>query len=151
MVESWYVSLTITSRILGEIHNEIAQHGLWIATYISTMLSDIGVELDFEGITKENINEIEFGSRLDELRKVSIRNKHLGTLNSLNAFIGYEKLYKKDHEKTFPVASNMMNSAELRMKHIPYPPMKEVDNMLANFTALAMKIKEKGIIILVDI
>jgi hypothetical protein len=74
----------------------------------------------------------------------------LGTLSSLNVFIGYAKEYEKDHEKTFPIASNMMNSAELKIKHMPCRPMKEVDNMLANLTTLAKKMKEKGIIILED-
>jgi hypothetical protein len=56
MVECWYVSLTIRSRILEEIQNEIAQHNIGIDTSLSTMLCDIGVALDFEGIIEENIN-----------------------------------------------------------------------------------------------
>ena len=98
------------------------------------MMSDVGATLNLEDI-KEDVNEIEFGSRLDELGKVAIKKKHLGTLASLNAFIGYVKEYEKDHEKTLQAASSMMNSAELKMKHTPCPPMKEVNKRLAKFIA----------------
>ena len=81
--------------------------------------------------------------------KVAIK-KHLGTLASLNAFIEYVKEYEKDYEKTLQVASNMMNSAELKMKHTPCSPMKEVNDRLAKFIALAKKMKEKGKFILED-
>ena len=93
---------------------------------------------------EENVNETEFGSRLDELGKVAIKRKHLGTLASLNAFIEYAKEYEKDHEKTMQAASNMMNSAELKMKHTLFPPMKEVNKTLAKIIALAKKMKERG-------
>ena len=91
MVEFWYVALTIRLRILEEIRNQIAHHSLDVDTYILTMLSDIGAALDFVGIKEESVNETEFGLRLDELGKVAIKKKHLGTLASLNAFIGYAK------------------------------------------------------------
>ena len=149
-MESWYVALTIRLRILEEMWNEIAQHSLGVDNSISTMMSDVGVALDFEDIKEENVNEIKFGSRLDELGKVVIRKKHLGTLASLNAFIRYVKEYEKDHEKTLQAASNMMNSTEIKMKHTPYPPMKEVNDRLAKFIALAKKMKENGRIILED-
>ena len=73
-----------------------------------------------------------------------------GTLASLNAFIGYAKEYEKDHEKTLQVARNKMNSTELKMKHMPCPPMKEVNDRITKFIALAKKMKEKGRIILED-
>lgn len=149
-VESWYVALTIKSRILEEIRNEIAQHSPSVDTFISNMMSDVGVALDFEDIKEENINETEFGLRLDELGKVSIKKKHLGTLASLNAFIGFAKEYEKDHEKTLQAASNMMNSVELRMKQTHCPPMEEVNNMLAKFIVVAKKMKENGRVVLED-
>ena len=89
------------------------------------------------------------GSKLDELGNVAIKKKHFGTLASVNTFIGYAKEYE-DHEKTLQAASNMMNSVELKMKHTPCPPMKEVNKRLAKFIALAKKMKEKGRIILED-
>ena len=70
------------------------------------MISDIGMALDFEEIREEDINETRLGSRLDELEKVSIKKKHLNTLSSLNAFIGFAKEYEKDHEKTLQATSN---------------------------------------------
>ena len=123
--------MTIRLRILEEIQNEIAQHIPGVDTSISTMMSDIGAKLDFEDIKEEDINETRLGSRLDELRRVAIKKKHLNTLSSLNAFIGYAKEYEKDHEKTLQAASNMMNSIELKVKHTPCPPMKEVNDRLA--------------------
>ena len=114
------------------------------------MMSDAGYALDFEGIKEEDINETEFGSRLDKLGKAAIKKEHLGTLASLNAFIGFAKEYEKDHEKTLQVAGNVMNSTELRMKHTPCPPINEVNNMLAKFIALAGKMKENGRILLED-
>lgn len=81
IVESWYVALTVRSRTLEEIRDEIAQHSPSIHTFISNMLSDAQVALDFEAIKEENINETEFGSKLDELGKAAIRKKHLGTLS----------------------------------------------------------------------
>lgn len=57
------------------------------------MMSDKGAALDFEDIREEDITEIRLGSRLDELEKVAIKKKHLGTLSSLNAFIGFVKEY----------------------------------------------------------
>lgn len=110
-------------------------------------MSDVGVALDFEDIKEENINETEFGSRLDELGKVAIKNKHLGNLVSLIAFIGYVRECEKDHEKTLQTMRNMMNSVEFKMKHTLCPPMKEVNDRLAKFIALAKKMKEKGRII----
>lgn len=150
MVESWFVALTIRLRILEEIRNEIAQHNPGIDTSISTMMSDVGATLDFEDIKEENVNETEFGSKLDELGKVVIKKKHLSTLVSLNAFIRYAKEYEKDHEKTMQAASNMINSTELKMKHTLCPPMKEVKDRLAKFIALAKKMKENGRIVLED-
>ena len=91
IVESWFVALTTEFRTLEEIHNEIAQHSPSIDTSISAMMSDVGMALDFEDIREEDINETDFGSRLDELGKVAIKKKHLGTLSSLNAFIGFAK------------------------------------------------------------
>ena len=136
-------------RILEEIQNEIAQHNPGVDTSISTMMSEVEATLDFEDIKEESINEIELGSRLDELGKVAIKKKHLGTLASLNAFIRYAKEYK-DHEKALQAARKMMNSVELKMKHTPCPPMKEVNKRLAQFIALAKKMKEKGRFILKD-
>ena len=91
-----------------------------------------------------------FCLRLDKLGKAAIKKEHLGTLSSLNAFIGFAKEYKPDHEKTLQVVSNVMNSAKLRMKHTPCAPMDEVNSMLAKFIALATKIREKGRIVLED-
>lgn len=105
--------------------------------------------LDFEDIREEDINEIGFGSRLDELGKVAIKRKHLNTLSSLNAFIGFAKEYEKDHEK-IQAASSMLKSAKLRTKHTPCPPMEEVNERLARFIALSKKMKEKGRVILED-
>ena len=113
-------------------------------------MSDVGYALDFEGIKEEDINETEFGSRLDKLGKAAIKKEHLGTLASLNAFIGFAKEYEKDHEKTLQASDNAMNSAELWMKHIPCPPMDEVNSMLAKFIDLARKMKEKDRIVLED-
>ena len=111
------------------------------------MMSDAGYALDFEGIKEEDVNETEFSLRLDKLEKVAIKKEHLGTLSSLNAFIGFAREYKPDHEKTLQAASNVMNSIELQMRHVPCPPMDEVNSMLAKFIALARKMKEKGRII----
>ena len=69
-------------RILEEIWSEIAQHSPRVDTSISTMMSDVGAALDFEDIKEEDINETELGLRLDELGKVAIKKKHLGTLAS---------------------------------------------------------------------
>ena len=49
----------------------------------------------------------------------TIKKEHLGTLASLNVFIGFAKEYEKDHEKTLQATSSTMNSVELRMKHMP--------------------------------
>ena len=114
------------------------------------MMSDARYALDFKDIKEEDIDETEFGLRLDKLGKATIKKEHLGTLSSLNAFIGFAKEYKPDHEKTLQAASNVMNSAELRMKHTPCPPMDEVNNMLAKLIALARKMKENGRIVLKD-
>ena len=114
------------------------------------MMSYIGMVLDFKGIREEDINETDFGSRLDELGKVAIKKKHLGTLSSLNAFIGFAKEYEKDHEKILQAASGVAKSAELRAKHTPCPPMEEINERLAKFIALAKKMKEKGRVILED-
>ena len=90
-VESWYVALTIRLRILEEIWNEIAQHSPGIDTSISAMMSDVGAALDFEDIKEENVNEMEVGSRLDELGKVAIKKKHLGILASPSALSDMRK------------------------------------------------------------
>lgn len=142
-VESWFVALTTRLRTLEEIQNAVAQRNPSIDTYISTMMSDVGVVLDFE-----DINETGLGSRLDELGKVAIKKKYLGTLSSLNAFIGYAKEYEKDHEKILHAASGMMKSAELKIKHTPCPPMEKVNERLAKFIAFAKRMKEKGRFIL---
>lgn len=52
-------------------------------------------------------------------------------LSSFNAFIGFLKEYEKDHERILHVASGMVKSAELRVKHKPCPPMEEVNERLA--------------------
>ena len=101
-------------------------------------------------IREEDVNETNFGSRLDELGKVAIRKKHLGTLSSLSAFIGFAKEYEKDHEKILQAASSVAKTAELKVKHTPCPPMEEVNETLAKFIALAKKMKEKGRFILED-
>ena len=149
-VESWFVALTTRLRTLEEIQNEIAHHSPGVDASISTMMSDVGVALDFEDIREEDINETRLGARLDELGKVAIKKKHLGTLSSLNAFIGYTKEYEKDHEKTLQAAGSMMKSAELKIKYTPCPPMEEVNERLANFIALAKRMNEKGRCILED-
>ena len=149
-VESWYVTLITRADALEKIQNEITPHGPCIDASISSMMSDAGYALDFKGIKEKDINETEFGLRLDKLGKAAIKKEHLGTLSSLNAFIGFAKEYKPDHEKTLQAASSVMNSAELRMKHTPCPPMDEVNSMLAKFIDLARKIKEKGRIVLED-
>ena len=87
---------------------------------------------------------------MDELGKVAIKKKHLNTLSSLNAFIGFAKEYEKDHEKTLQAASSMVKSAELKEKHTPCPPTEEVNERLAKFIALAKRMKEKGRFILED-
>lgn len=150
MVESSFVALTTKLRTLEEIQNVIAQHRPGIDASISTMVSNVGAALDFEDIKEQDINETRHGSRLDELGKVAIKKIHLGTLASLNAFIGYAKEYERDHEKTMQAASSMINSAELKIKHTPYPPIMEVNKRLAKFTALAKRIIETGIFILED-
>ena len=114
------------------------------------MMSNVGYALDFEGVKEEDINETKFGSRLDRLGMATIKKEHLGTLASLNAFIGFAKEYEKDHKKTLQATGSTMNSAELRMKHTPCPPMGEINSMLAKFIALAKKMKEKGRIVLED-
>lgn len=91
IVESWFVALATRFRTLKEIHDEIARHSPSVDTSISTMMSYIGAALDFEDIREEDINETGCGSRLDELGKVAIKKKHLGTLSSLNAFIGFAR------------------------------------------------------------
>ena len=60
---------------------------------ITAMMNYVGIALGFEDIREEDINETDFGLRLDELGKVAIKTKHLGTLSSLNAFIGFTKEY----------------------------------------------------------
>ena len=85
---------------------------------------------------------------MDELGKVAIKKKHLGTLFSLNAFIGFVKEYEMDHERILQAASSVAKLAELGAKHTPCPPMEEVNERLANFIALAKRTKEKGRFIL---
>ena len=85
---------------------------------------------------------------MNELGKAAIKKEHLGTLTSLSAFIGFAKEYEKDHEKTLQASGSVMNSAELRMKHMLCPPMDEINSMLAKFIALARKMREKGRIVL---
>ncbi len=149
-VESWFVALTTRLRTLEEIQNAVAQHNPSVDTSISTMMSDVGVALDFEDIREEDIDETRLGSRLDELGKVAIKKKYLGTLSSLNAFIEFAKEYEKDHEKTLRAASSMMKSAELKIKHTPCPPMEEVNERLTRSIALAKRLKKKGRFILED-
>ena len=60
MVESWFVTLTTRLRILKEIWKEIVQHNLGIDTSISTMMSDVGVTIDFEDMKEESSNETKF-------------------------------------------------------------------------------------------
>ena len=114
------------------------------------MMSDVGVALDIDDIREKDINETRPGAKLDELGKVTIKKKHLGTLSSLNVFIGYAKEYEEDNEKTLQVVSSMMKSAELKIKHTTCPPMEEVNKRLATFIALTKRIKEKGRFILED-
>ena len=114
------------------------------------MMSDVEMTLDFENIREEDINETRLGSRLDDLGKTAIKKKHLNTLSSLNAFIGFAKEYEKDHEKTLQATNNVMKSVELKIKHTPCPPMEEVNERLARFIALAKRMKEKGRFILED-
>ena len=83
--------MTNRANIFEEIQNEIAPHGPCIDTSISSMMSDAGYALDFEGIREEDINETEFGSRLDKLRMTAIKKEHLGTHPSFNAFIEFAK------------------------------------------------------------
>lgn len=109
-------------------------------------MSDVGVALDFEDIREEDINETDFGSRLDELGKVAIKKKHLGT-----TFIGFAKEYEKDHEEILQATSIVVKSTELKIKHTPCPPMEEVNERLSKFIALAKKMKEKGRVILEDL
>ena len=118
-IESWYVTLTNREKIFEEIQNEIGPHGPCIGASISSMMSDVGYALDFEGIKEEDINETKFGLRLDKLGKAAIKKEHLGTLASLNAFIGFAKEYEKDHEKKLQATSNMINLVELRIRHTP--------------------------------
>ncbi len=99
------------------------------------MMSDVGVALDFEDIREGDVNVIDFGSRLEELGKIAIRKKHLGTLSSLSAFIGFAKEYEKDHKKILQEANRVTKSAELKAKHTPCPPMEEVNERLAKFIA----------------
>ena len=135
---------------LEKIWNEITPHGPCIDASISSMMSDAEYVLDSKGIKEKDINETEFGLRLDKLEKAAIKKEHLGTLSSLNSFIGFAREYKPDHEKTLRAASNVMNSAELQMRHVPCPLVDEVNSMVAKFIALARKMKEKGRIILED-
>ncbi len=114
------------------------------------MMSNVGMALDFEDIREEDINEAKLESRLDELGKVTIKKRHLNTLSSLNAFVGFAKEYEKDHEKTLQAANSVMKSAEFKMKYTPCPPMEEVNERLANFIALAKRMKEKRRVILED-
>ena len=60
-VEPWFVALTMRLRILEEIRNEIAQYSPGVDTFVSTMMSNVGVALDFEDIKEESINETELG------------------------------------------------------------------------------------------
>ena len=55
-----------------------------------------------------------------------------------------------EHEKTLQAASEMTDAAELMKRHVPCPPMDEVNSMLAKFIALARKMKGKDRIILED-
>jgi ppGpp synthetase/RelA/SpoT-type nucleotidyltranferase len=87
---------------------------------------------------------------LDELGKVVIKKKHLGTLSSLSAFIGFTKEYEKHHEKILQAVNNMENLGELKAKHTPCPPMEEVNKRIAKFISLAKKMKEKGRVVLED-
>ena len=64
--------------------------------------------------SEKDINERRLGSRLNELGKVAIKKKHLNTLSSLNAFIGFVKEYEKDREKTLQATSNVMKLASSR-------------------------------------
>ena len=128
----------------------VAHHSPSVNTSITTMMSDVEATLDFEDIRKEDINETRLGSRLNELGNVSIKKKHLNTLSSLNAFIGFAKEYEKDHEKTLQAASSMVKSAELKKKYTPCPPMEDVNERLAKLIALAKRMKEKGRFILED-
>ena len=56
-VESWYVTLITRGDTFEKIQNEIAPHGPCIDASISSMMSDAGYALDFEGIKEEDINE----------------------------------------------------------------------------------------------
>ena len=114
------------------------------------MLHNVRLAFGFEEITEENINCIELGSKLDEIGKMDITEENLRFLASLGAFTGFAKEYKMEHEKTLQAASEMMDAAELRKRHVPCPPMDEVNSMLAKFIALARKMKGKGRIILED-
>ena len=149
-IESWYITLITRADAFEKIRNEIAPHGPCIDASISSMMSNAKYALDFKNIKEEDINEAEFGLRLDKLGKVTIKKEHLSTLSSLNAFIGFAREYKPDHEKTLKAASNVMNVAKLWMKHMPCPPMDEVNNMLTKFIALAKRMKEMGRILLED-
>ena len=106
--------------------------------------------LDFEDIREDDIDETRLGSRMEELGKVAIKKRHLNTLSSLNAFLGFVKEYEKDHEKTLRATNDVMKSAKLKMKRTPCPPMEEVNESLARFIALAKRMKEKGRFILED-
>jgi hypothetical protein len=57
IVESWFVPLTTRFRTLEEIHDEIAWHHPSVDTSISTMMSNVGVALDFEDIRENDVNE----------------------------------------------------------------------------------------------
>ena len=54
-VESWYVTLTNRAKIFEEIRNEIAPHGPCIDASISSMMSDAGYALNFEGIKRTSM------------------------------------------------------------------------------------------------
>ncbi len=72
IVESWYITLITRVDAFEKVRNEISPHGPCIDTSISKMMSDVGYALDFEGIKEEDINETEFGLRLEKLVKAAI-------------------------------------------------------------------------------
>ena len=149
-VEFWFAALTIRVRILEEIHDGIVRHHPSVKDSIARMLHDTGIAFGFEGITEERINETELGSKLDEMGKMDITEENLNLLASLGVYTGLVEEIRVEHEKTLLAASDMMDAAELRKTHTPCPPLREIENMLANFIALAKKAKEKGRTILED-
>ena len=116
MVKYFFATLTAKLRILNEIWEEIEQNNPSVNTSILTMMRNVGMILDFEDIREEDIYETRLRSILDELGKVSIKKKHLNTLSSLNAFIGFLNEYEKDHEKTLKIASSMVKLVESKKK-----------------------------------